>query len=90
MKKEKLYTREIHIDRLRKMLKRKKPCSCCPRGYRYTMYNDGPWDNSGEACDICLDFIGLGEFKGNVTCPCYELGEEEALKRTYLALEKED
>ncbi len=89
MKNYKVYTREIHIERLRKMLNRKKPCSCCPKGYRYTMFNSGPWDNSDEACKICKEFVGIPSGH-KTTCPCYELGMDEAIEVTLAALEKED
>lgn len=35
-------------------------------------------------CDICLGFVGLLE---GAHCPCSELGDEEAIKRTWIALE---
>ena len=92
------YTREIHIKRLRGMLKRKEPCLCCPKMRRYTWtgliswtergVGEYLWDNEYEACAICLEFLGLSSW--NTDCPCNELGKEEALKQTIIALEKED
>ena len=92
----KKYTRKIHIKRLRGMLKRKEPCLCCPVGRRYSPFWDGMnmWASLNVACGICRVFIGLiGDdwILGNARsrCPCLVLGEEEALKRTIIALDKE-
>jgi len=37
----------------------------------------------GEVCEICKHFVGCGE-NG---CPCIVFGEQEAIKRTWIALE---
>jgi hypothetical protein len=90
MRKKKVYTKEIHIDRLTRMLKRKKPCDCCPASKNYL---GGPWNElwanapDREICNICRGFVGLSAY--GYQCPCHSLGQEEALRRTYLALEKE-
>jgi hypothetical protein len=87
----KKYTRKIHIQRLRKMIEKPKPCQLCPAGYKY---NPGwrlrsMWTDSGlfEVCNICRDFIKYRPIRH--TCPCIGLGKEEAMRRTIEALEAE-
>ena len=82
------YTREIHIKRLRGMMKRKEPCLCCPKGKRYTPFPRFGWRDEEGACRICLEFVGLPH--DSLKCPCCALGNEEALKQTIIALEKEE
>jgi hypothetical protein len=86
MKKKKNYTRNIHIKRLRGMLKKKEPCDFCPAAPRYKGHYADMWWNIGDICKICKEFAGLTAKHG---CPCHTLGHEEALKRTHLALEEE-
>ena len=94
---KKKYTREIHIKRLRGMMKRKKPCNCCPAAPYYGTRAGNPhwsdlWRRTPERwgdnniCRICSGFVGIAG-RG---CPCHIYGEEEALKRTIIALEKEE
>jgi len=74
----KKYTEKIHASRLLKMLESENPCSweVCPN-------NQGECNNS--ICVMCKKFIGCyAHFK----CPCYELGKQEAIKRTWLALQR--
>ena len=86
------YTEKIHAKRLLGMLNKKNPCLCCPREKHYLStgeHGDMPWDNEEDEekpCLICMDFISI---KPNDSyCPCYILGEQEAIKRTWLALEE--
>ncbi len=83
------YTEKVHAERLLKMLKKKDPCMCCPaQPYFKTETTFGidsiELDSAGRrgACKICQDFIGIRH-----DCPCCKLKKEEALKRTWLALE---
>lgn len=85
MKKE--YTTAIHVARLKKMLNRKDPCGLCPASIHFdsTRSPGEMWKDASEAensCEICQSFL---EISG---CPCMALGKSEALKLTYLAIEK--
>ena len=80
----KTYTLEIHKRRLRQMLKREDACYCCPAGIRFDPWKRRWQPEMDHPCGICREFVGcLGD------CPCNELGEEEAIKRTLLRLEEE-
>lgn len=98
---KKRYTRKIHIHRISQMMKREEPCKGCPasRGFKGAGYDFSLWKDYNNTlpredevnywywCKICWDFIGLD---ANLReCPCTQLGKEEALKRTLLALERE-
>jgi hypothetical protein len=90
------YTLAIHKKRLRKMLKRKEPCSCCPAAKRYGVmaFCHAMWGGISEVehiCGICREFIGLKAphpLYNLEKCPCYVLGQTEAIKRTLIALEE--
>ena len=63
------------------ILSRKNPCKWCPS------------DGGRFGCWVCWAFIGgvydmKGHIDGNTFCPCHVLGKEEAIKRTWLALEE--
>jgi len=82
------YTEKLHAKRLLGMLEKRNPCGCCPAGKRY-MEDTKDWAESvfGEQrsfCKVCWAFISLER----LTCPCWALGEQEAIKRTWLALEE--
>ncbi len=89
MKRKRKYTRKIHIERLRKMLEKKDACDLCPGAMYYGagMHIGMDWSNNNNVCGICNDLVFLDDEERG--CPCRVLGKEEALKRTYLALEKE-
>lgn len=83
-------TPEIFANRLRNMLKIKRPCEACPVqlgfaintkrdvfGNEYAQY----W-REVDACRVCHKFMSI---KGN--CPCYELGHDEAIAAAHAALE---
>ena len=84
------YTEKIHAKRLLGMLKQKKPCRCCPsqrqylanagfvKGFQPSVTKKSP----KHPCQVCRTFVGSVR-----KCPCYEFGEEQALKRTWEALE---
>ncbi len=81
------YTEEIHAERLLKMLEKKDPCTLCPAGKRYECgrreYN--MWSDLSHPCKVCHEFLGLTDYP---CCPCNELGEARAIKRTWIALEE--
>lgn len=87
MKKE--YTEAIHAERVQKMLEKKDPCACCPAApyFKNDILSDSMWEG-GAACEICCSFLGYNYPPDNDdACPCYFLGSEEAIKRTWIALE---
>ena len=85
------YTEKLHAYRLKLMLKRKDPCGLCPkmRGFVFlrrswdieTLYPGSKFRRTGS-CEVCQDFLEVYD------CPCFALGKEEAIKQTWLALEK--
>ncbi len=86
------YTRKIHIQRLRQMLKRDEPCKCCPATKEFTIrFTKLPWEqNNNEGltpCQVCRRFVGVAGGNG---CPCYTLGKKKAIEQTLAALEAED
>ena len=88
----KKYTEAIHRERLKKMLKKKNPCGLCPGAPRFKCgkgvlreYVFNPNHRDNQICKVCKDFVGMKEKR---SCPCLMLGEEEAIKRTVIALEK--
>lgn len=78
------YTNRRHADALLKMLSRSNPCLMCPAGialqYEYGFVDFDDYEN--DYCHVCQDFIQAGP-----DCPCDDLGAEESIKRTWLALE---
>jgi len=83
-----MYTEKKHAKNLLEMLSEEDPCSCCPYPDRITERND-------PTCGICRAFVNLKAPIQPYTyltpkCPCHVLGKEEAIKRTWLKLEKEN
>jgi len=83
------YTTEVHIKRLKAMLKYRRNISeSCPAGKRYGIGGWGSWHEffwwsprwDGCPCDICIGFLGLTTVE--MDCPCTQLGEKEAIART--------
>ncbi|KKK64779.1 hypothetical protein LCGC14_2980740 [marine sediment metagenome] len=90
MRKKRVYTEKIHAQRLLGMLKRKEPCGWCPaqRGYGRFKKAGNPrelWVFSADShpCKVCRTFINITH-----SCPCRKLPKGEAIKRTWIALEK--
>ena len=84
------YTEAIHAERLIKILNKKDTCNKCPatkrfssRGYPSKLYFNNP-------CTICQKFVGLKFRYGWIEkkCPCNRLGEDKAIKKSWIALEK--
>ena len=80
-----MYTIEKHVEGLYSILETNDPCLHCP-AYLWRLKID--YDKVGEACKICRSFIGLQTSDPFLHCPCHELGKKEAIKLTWLALEK--
>jgi len=88
------YTEEIHAKRLLGILSRKNPCVTCPATKRYNIRNDFIVDEyRNYQHDVCMNFLGynsndLDPEEKFYKCPCDFYGKEEAIKRTWLALEQ--
>ena len=89
-KKMKTYTEAIHAKRVKKMLGRKDPCIHCPGAPNLLSgkgllkgYTEGDRIlSSNQICTICRKFVKAKY------CPCTNFGTEEAIKRTWIALEE--
>ena len=82
------YTEKIHAERLIRILERKNTCDWCPAKAHSVVdaYSCNPlaiWVRDTDPCTVCLDFVDAFYH-----CPCTSLGEEEAIKRTWIALEE--
>jgi len=88
-----IYTEEIHIKRLKKMLKLNDIRAHCPAAPYFDSGRDANtlWQGSTieEVCDICRSFISLDSASG-LLCPCLVLGEEKAKELTLLRLKEID
>ena len=82
-KKKPEYTIAVHIKLLKKMLK-KDVCALCPAGKRFRPFTVLYDRWSSSPCRICQEFVGIP----GIGCPCCILGEEEAIRRTLLAIEE--
>lgn len=80
------YTLDVHVARLKKMLGMKNIPTKCPAAKRYN-HGEPPhakWEIGHDSpCDICLAFVKCEQW-----CPCPTLGEEEAIKRTTIAIKE--
>jgi hypothetical protein len=78
-----------HAERLLGILSKDiRACNCCPYAdheqyfFSYTTFKY-------EECKMCNDFLGIVSDGGFMfVCPCNELGGDEAVKRTWIALEE--
>ena len=82
------YTEKEHVENLLDMLEKENPCNECPFEHFVFLYEVNPL-----FCIMCRSFIGIRGIIYNDTpackkCPCYVLGEKEAIKRTWIALEE--
>jgi len=80
------YTEKEHVENLLDMLEYENPCNHCPN----EVFIDCV---SIPRCIMCRSFIGIQGIIYNYIpackkCPCYVLGEKEAIKRTWIALEE--
>ena len=81
------YTVRRHIRRLEAMIEEPNLCKLCPASMMFNSkeHFDFPWSN--DPCKVCLTFINL-KYKLLHTCPCMQLGKEEAVRRTLKAIKK--
>ena len=82
------YNEKQHAKNLIAILEKDGTCNKCPASEEYYSVNE-PIDG---ACRVCNKFIGIS-IPENVRnsecrCPCHVLGPEEAVKRTWIALEE--
>jgi len=89
------YTLDIHVQRLRKMLKTNtKPCSKCPARPEFKPHKSVRLWNSTprEICRICATFVHVKSKRDPdfYRCPCYYWGESEAIFKSWEAIEEYD
>ncbi|HEA65798.1 hypothetical protein LCGC14_1705290 [marine sediment metagenome] len=91
------YTEAVHAKRVKKVIEKKRPCGRCPKApyfYGIKMLKNNPWGEIPYPCKVCVEFIGgvwdekAMRYHANLRCPCFVFSEEEAVKRTWLALEE--
>ena len=76
------YTKVMHVENLKKLLDMGVLCDRCPANAQ-----DEIAGLTYGCCDVCQDFIEIEtKYRQTGECPCNMLGEEEALRRTRLAL----
>jgi hypothetical protein len=96
-RKKKMITKKQYVDRLEEMLNVDKPCSTCPALVGFVSHRsdiikvmDG-WTVLNvyldwHICDhLCKPFVGLTPID---SCPCHQLGEQEAIKRAHIAIDE--
>ena len=85
----KKYTEEDHAENLIKILEEENTCSKCPGTYGGTYLSN--------TCYICTKFVKIKHTQfmsvalsnpSLTSCPCNYLGEKEAIKRSWIALEE--
>jgi len=87
-------TLDEYMEELRKMVQTgKAPCSCCPgsealisKGLK--SYNE--WPEDIPECVLCRTLVGCPAYYTGpeISCPCYILGEEEALEMAAMKVEE--
>jgi len=85
-----MYTEKLHAKRLLGMLNKPDPCLCCPKTRFYEIGSNhiSAVDDSMDACRVCEEFVGILPVAGLNSCPCYTLGEQRAIRLTWIALEE--
>jgi len=80
------YTVIRHIARLKLILDNPKLCELCPAILEYNSdkFKHIPWAN--DPCQVCYTFVGL-RMAGS-SCPCKQVGQEEAVRLTLKALKE--
>ena len=96
------YTKDEHARHLLKLLENHDPCDKCVatfchqmRYYLFNYYRNGSriWGMpQHDICKICIEFVGCSVKIMEAVeswCPCHALGQDEAIKRSWIALEEE-
>lgn len=89
--KVRIYTIAIHAECLLDVLEHPsdKEDENCPISRYYDKYPDDAEDiEQSKVCKLCLKFVNIKVIKYFNMCPCWKLGEKEAHKRAWIALEK--
>ena len=92
------YTREIHANRLLRMLEIKR-CGGCPAAANFdgNTTPTGPWKKVDESsyhypCAVCMRFVGIKPRLETLwldkDCPCHYYGQKKALEITRKRLGK--
>ena len=95
------YTRDIHAERLERMLNKNNPCVYCPATPRFSQLQETEnfWyvdyymfgEDPNHPCRICRRFIGLKSRLNEdmyKRCPCHTLGPEKAIKNSLKAIKQ--
>lgn len=93
-----VYDEKYHASRVIKMMEFGDVCKLdlCPAGVKFNSEHSNGGDlirkargsnsrTGANACGVCRKFVGL---KVDDDCPCHELGDEVAIKRTVKALKR--
>ena len=82
-----IYDRKQHIENLLRILEKDLTCYLCPIEEGQPMQEPRIRD---RFCNFCRSFIGLRRvpYHKKFRCPCETLGSEEAVKRSWLAIEE--
>ena len=84
------YTVRRHIARLKIIFDQPDLCNLCPAMLMYNKdkFKHIPWTNN--PCKVCYTFIGLKALShwAGLSCPCKQLGQEEAVRLTLKALKE--
>lgn len=98
----KTYTEKLHAQYLIRLLENPDACEHCPATVFEQTHGDphrydpmsSIWENYEDVCDICIGFVGYDRTSLPMPpaifaiCPCWQLGQREAVKRSWIALEK--
>ena len=82
------YTKDRHAKNLLQLLEQDNPCSCCPLNFDEILsiiHCDNASFIGKTIAYTCRRFVN---FTGNYGCLCRVLGKQEAIKRTWIALEE--
>lgn len=86
-----IYNEKYHAEALIDILEMGNTCAKCPllhghkgkfRIYLQSLFIFISIVKEREACRVCRNFVNAEN------CPCCDLGEKEAIKRTWIALEE--
>jgi len=84
------YTEKIHAEALLKNFENHFHCACPLSSSRSGKLFDNEVANDDDisgACLVCIGFVGIEPTMDDF-CPCWNVGKNEAIKRTWIALEE--